>query len=362
MKILLVGSWVSEVYQSTLAFYLEKHGAEVIPFRTQRYFQGLIGKTERYFCVRGIMMKRCEKALFQSVIETRPEIVFVWQCEWLSGAVLRRISNISVVKLVCYTNDDPFSPLYSLNRGLHARRKWSRFVKNIPLYDKHYVFRDINKAEFTAAGAPGVGLLRMYFDPRIHHPYRGEQRNGQHSDVIFIGHFEEGFKLDCLVALLNEGVNLEIYGQFGWDKPGARQIRELYGKPIKPVWGQDYADLISNSKIALCFLSRLNRDEYTTRSFEIPACGTLLLAERTSEHQDLFIEGEEAEFFDSAKEMVCKVKYLLSHPARIEEISKKGYERVCRDGHSASNRAVFLINDFYALLNGEKFGAVESNA
>lgn len=40
----------------------------------------------------------------------------------------------------------------------------------------------------------------------------------------------------------------------------------------------------------------MNYDLQTTRTMEIPACGSLLMAERTIEHEELFKDEEEAVF------------------------------------------------------------------
>ena len=100
------------------------------------------------------------------------------------------------------------------------------------------------------------------------------------------------------------------------------------------VYGDDYARALSAARIGIGFLRRNWPDQHTTRTFEIPACGSLLLADRTEEHREFFVEGKEAEFFDSTAELLDKVKfYCTNEPAR-NLIAARGYAR-CVSGKYA---------------------------
>jgi spore maturation protein CgeB len=82
------------------------------------------------------------------------------------------------------------------------------------------------------------------------------------------------------------------------------------------------------------------------RSFEIPALGSFLLAERTPEHAALFREGEEAEFFSSVEECASKIRIYLADKPRRAAVARAGQRR-CLENYSmteAISRALDQAN------------------
>src|SRR5262249_5202317 len=102
----------------------------------------------------------------------------------------------------------------------------------------------------------------------------------------------------------------------GDDKQGFRIHRD---HALAQVWrgdeiyDDDYARALTGAKIGIGFLRAVCHDQHTTRTFEIPACGSMLLADRTEEHRQFFREGEEADFFSSEDEFLDKAAFYCSN-------------------------------------------------
>ena len=116
--------------------------------------------------------------------------------------------------------------------------------------------------------------------------------------------------------------------------------------PVSYLQGKDYSDAVRSAPIALCFLSKLNKDTYTRRCFEIPAIGAALFSEYSDDLASIFIEDEEAVFFKNKDELVAKVKYYLSNRDKLNLICARGQQRVIQDGHDIYSR----LNDVVKMV------------
>jgi spore maturation protein CgeB len=116
------------------------------------------------------------------------------------------------------------------------------------------------------------------------------------------------------------------------------------------VYASDYARALTGAKIGLGFLRQICSDRHTTRTFEIPACASMLLADRTDEHEEFFEEGREAEFFDSAEELLEKVKFYLHNDAARGRIAEAGYRRCISSRYSYIHRLAATLDTIWPLL------------
>ncbi|MFH1118143.1 MAG: glycosyltransferase [Pseudomonadota bacterium] len=241
--------------------------------------------------------------------------------------------------MVCYQHDDPWGPLY---KGTWRRRRfWKYYIAGIPHFDLHFLKkRPLDYDEIVRCGAKRVERVWLYFVPSLHRPVKlnEEELESYACDVVFVGHYEPDGRWECLRALVKAGLRVRLFGGGNtWNRRISGDLTPYFGS-IRPAMGDDYAKALCGARMCLCFLSRLNRDTFTRRCFEIPACGRLLLCERTPDLQALFKEDEEAVFFSSKDELVEKALWLHEHPDDAQIIARAGSRRVHEDGHSVDDR------------------------
>lgn len=231
--------------------------------------------------------------------------------------------------------------------GFHSddvavRRHRSRsFLKGLPLYDTYFTTRDVNVTDLERFGCTRVCRTYFSYDKHEHRPMSlsNAQKRRIGGSVGFIGTFERD-RAQAIRFLAENGINVRVYGS-GWRR--ARSLGRRVRIEDRVVNGPEYARALCSFDINLCFLRKLNRDQHTQRTFEIPACGCLLLAERTTDHMALFQEGVEAEFFDSRQELLDKVRYYLRHPKERDQMGASGRQRCLRDGHSNHERLEAML-------------------
>jgi hypothetical protein len=219
-------------------------------------------------------------------------------------------------------------------------------MASIPEYDVMFAYRQRNLADFRKAGAKATELLMPWFAAEVHRPVTltPEENLLYDTDVVFIGHYEDDERVPFLRAVAQAGLRLRIFGpEEGWDKALAK-IPELRNQlPIRAVRGAEYVKAICGSKVALSFLSKINRDGYTRRSFEIPATGTAMLSSYTPELANLFVEDVEAAFFRDSGELVEKASYYVKEDIERACLAERGMSRVVADEHDVVGRMRWML-------------------
>jgi spore maturation protein CgeB len=273
--------------------------------------------------------------LLEVVRRERPELVIVLKGLFVSAQDVREMRASGA--FVGIINHDDF---FSLNPN-----NWSAIQRQaLAHYSYVFVTREVNVREVEPLN-PNVEFFPFAYYPGIHRPLPipEHERARFEMDVVFVGTWEAE-RCRLLEQLVQRvPARYAVWGSH-WSRAGKRSplARYLIGSEA---WMDDQARALGGAKIALAFLRKLNRDDYTQRTFEIPACGGLLLAERTARHQSFYREGVEAEFFDPNRpeELVDKVRALLADPARREAIREAGRQALERQHHTYQDRLLRVI-------------------
>lgn len=222
---------------------------------------------------------------------------------------------------------------YSPDNMIERHNQSQLFLDSLPFYDCYVTTKSYTIEALKRMGCRCVLFTNKSYEDSFHYPYKlsDVEKNRFGVDVGFIGAWEYE-RCSSILYLTRHGVSVKVFGNKVWRKfqsDNANLCIEPEG-----LFSDDYPKALSGFKISLCFLRKMNFDLQTSRTMEIPACGSLLMAERTPEHLQLFEEDKEAVFFSSDKELLAKCRYYLEHEEERLEIARAGRMRCIRSGYS----------------------------
>ncbi|WP_242344776.1 CgeB family protein [Anaeromyxobacter terrae] len=348
MKIMVVGYFHSAHWEPASVEALARLGHHVVGFDMARYW----GKDYASRVVRRLQPRlafaRANRDLVAAVRKERPDAVYCRRSIEISADTLRTIRADAGAVLVSYMNDDPFG----FRRG---HPMWRAFVEAIPEYDVHLVFREVNVPEFHAHGARRCRVLLPYFVPELHRrlAVTEEDRARYGCDAIFIGHGAVDHRVAFLRKAAEAGCRIKVFGPH-WSGPAAP--KRLGGIEVRGgVFGEEYVKAINAARVCLCFYDHGNRDALTTRNMEIPACGSVLVAERTEAAMNVHVHGEEALFFDSPEEMIEHIR-VLRDPALRDRIGGAGLAWAAKGEHRVEARMAVVVDEIERVRTGGDVG------
>lgn len=258
-----------------------------------------------------------------SIATLTPDIIWINGGERIGALALRWLQERFRCPVVLYNNDDP--------TGWRDRACFATLRSALPLYSLAVFCRAETALEALALGACRVMRVWMAYDELQHRDQIGDGDDCLTSIVSFVGTHMPGEARDqFLVALAESGIPVSIAGGH-WRKSRLYHRFKHYHVGWA-ITGQHYALALRQSAISLGLLSHLNRDLVTQRSFETASCLGLLCAEKTSEHQLLYEDGQEAVFWDSVAECIDKCNDLLADRHKNHAIRIAGFLQVLRAG------------------------------
>jgi hypothetical protein len=296
---------------------------------------------------RGSVIDEINHSVLDAARAFRPDLIWGEKQQFLRVGTLAALRRLSA-RLVHFTPD----PYFSL-----AWKRTPLMDKAIGCFDVLVYCKSYEREKYAALGKPLIYMPLGYCD-EVHRPLPSDDSRWN-CTVGFLGGWEPR-REHLLHVLAAAGIDLKIRGGY-WDflRDGKWTLRrqliltqlagsdrflihgdELLGRAWQggEVYADDYARALSGAKIGLGLVRRVCPDQHTTRTFEIPACGSMLLADRTEEHCALFEEGSEAEFFASTEELVDKTKFYCGEESTRLRIARAGFERCVNSRYAYVHR------------------------
>jgi spore maturation protein CgeB len=318
-----------------------------------------VGRQTQRRLQRGPIVDEINRVILNGARAFGPHIVWCEKQEYLRGDTVENLRK-GGAKLVHFTPD----PYFTLSW------KRTRIMDNaLAAFDLLVYCKSYERRGYEVLGKPIV-YMPLGFCDEIHRP-RPSKDPRWSCAIGFLGGWEPR-RERLLHAIAATGADVKIWGGY-WDflrdgrwTPRRHLIlRQLargdayrfhrdealaHAYQGGEVYACDYARALTGAKIGLGFLRQICSDQHTTRTFEIPACGSMLLADRTDEHQEFFEEGKEAEFFGSVEELIEKVKFYLHNDAARERIASAGHRRCVRGRYAYIHRLATALDAVQPIL------------
>jgi spore maturation protein CgeB len=260
---------------------------------------------------------------------------FVWieKGVFIKPAILQKIRTKTRL-LIHYTPDPAF--LYH-----HSRL----FKNSLKLYDTCITTKSFEVELYKSFGCRNVIYSTQGFDKDIHRPRNIFELKIY--DVCFIGHFEKE-RAQIIQGILDKGFSVVLAG-INWERfVKANKSRPNLYYAGREVFGDGYANLISLSKVGLGLLSNWIPEKHTTRTFEIPACGTALLTEYNVETSNFF-NSDEVIFFNEITDIPEKIANIINESDNLKDITNRGNEKVLSGGYSYAELMARLIHEIFKI-------------
>ncbi len=359
MKILFVGPIDKGQTSGMRMDILRELGHEVVGLNSQSGWDSasMISRRLQQTIAEGPVVRKINSDLLASAEKNRPQWLWAEKQEYLFPDTLKKIAGMGI-KSLHFTPDPYFSLAWKRTRLSNGC---------LPLYEHAVTSKKYELDEYRRK-CKNVIYMPLGYSEAVHRPLfpaDGTSREKYASDVTFIGGWEPR-RERMLEAVAKTGCRLKIWG-YGWDFLGdgkwtlrrwLSMRRNAAAAPFNikknealanavqggEVYADAYAMAVSGARINVGFLRRVCPDQHTTRTFEVPACGSLLLADRTDEHRQLFEEGREADFFSCSAELTDKVKFYLAHEDTRKKVAAAGREKCKSAGYSYKNRLVSVLD------------------
>lgn len=339
-KILVVGNYKWDIYEEALINGLKdnnnnnNNNIEIFKYEFSDF--SFMNKILQFK-----LLKEHNRNLKKIILKNKIDVLFIYRCNEIFGSTLKNLKkHLPNLKILIYHNDNPFI-------NIKSRIKYFLFINAIKYSDIAYAYRPENLIDLKRNKANNTKLLYPHYYTK-NDLVKEIAFEKKIIDIVFIGHYEPN-RSETLNYLIKNGIKVKIFGSKNQWNEALKKYNWTDDIISEPVYGDDYRKTLSNSFLSLCFLSRINKDVYTRRNFEIPAAGSLCVSEYSKELTKIFKENDEIILFKNNEELLNKVNSLLINKDKIKKYTMNVHTKLKNGLHSEYNRAQQIIEDLSKL-------------
>ncbi len=335
--LLIAGSDSPESLESSYARAFQQAGWQVLfwhPFASYSSAArgGRLGRLLGLFVHVEPWWRKANLQLLHYAARQKPDLLLVIGTQGVRAGTLAQL-RVRLPRLVIYCLY-PDSPHNLDSERIHC----------LPFFDRVTTSSPAWVDAFLRLGARRVAYLPFAADTELHRPAAPQQNARLAHDLTFIGTWRA--EREALLTQLAD-YDLAIWGSSYWrtrTRPGS-SLRQKWGG--RALLGAEFAQACAESKIMLNIMDAVSWPGPNMRTFELPACGAFVLAERSEPVLELFREGETIECFADVAEAREKIDYYLSHNDARQRIARAAHAFVTHSGHTYHDR-VRTLCDWWA--------------
>lgn len=354
MHILIVGAFNHAIYEQELCEGFSSLDINVSYFEWSSYFDASLAsvvkrswrKAQNKFLI-GPILSVLNRKLKEQIVSQKPDLIFLYRNTHIFPRTISEIKRSTGCQVYSYNNDDPFSVKI-------PRYYYRHYFRSLSFCDHVFVYREKNIKDMLSIGVDSCSVLMPYYSEARNYPVSFSAVSRYACDVIFIGHYEPDGRDEVILFLLQNSINLSLYGT-GWEaSPLHLAICNLLEVDSIVSIREDYNEALSSAKIALVFLSKINSDDYTRRCFEIPACKTAMLAEQSIFLMKMYQPNVEAVYFDTKESCLFHIRRLLENDL-YKKIASNGFMKLHSQKHEVTDRCREIL-EVYNMHVSNKLG------
>ncbi len=340
MKILIVGSKKIWAIENLYSKYFRELGIEsdIYPIHDyfyDYYYKNIINKL-LYRINSKYIFKKLNQDFLLFMASRQYDVVWVFKGMELFPETIKCLKHAGT-KMVNFNPDHPF---YFSGRGSGN----ANVFESIEHYEMHLCYHTGVMQRIEQEYHIPCLYLPFGYEPS---PVSFPSEKDEILKACFIGN-PDTIRAGYIQALIDQSIPVDVYGN-DWK-------RFITPSPSTGIFDAIYRDDLNRIaplyRVQLNIFRAHNIGSHNMRTFEMPGLGCIMVAPKSPEHEDFFVDKKEAFFYETIEELKQIIHQLLAMPYKdCMEIRHNAISRSTKCGYDYKSRANQVFNKLANAFN-----------